>query len=496
SVLERRALLRIAPHLVEPLPIVIPTYGHGIQGKALLGAGFFLYDSLAYDRNHGLPDPARKIPRSRLLSRQECLSLFPDLKKEALTGAGLFYDGQMYNPPRLVMSFLHSAVQAGAQISNYLEATQFLCKRNQVYGIKALDVLSGDQFEIRGKMVLNTAGPWAERLLAHGLGLHIAPALTYSRDAAFVVPRRLVGQYALAVQGQTKDPDALLSRQKRHLFVVPWRDVTLIGVWHIVYTGNPEAFTVTEKELQEFLNEINDAYPAFGLTLQDVSLWNAGLVLFGENQSGSTNLRYGKRSYLVDHAQEHRVDGLVTLIGVRATTARGMAAQAIDLVSKKLGCKTPKTATAFTPIYGGQIEDFEAFLRQAIEQRSPSVPAAAMQALVRNYGSAYRETLAYCNDDPTWAETVGTSTTLQAQVVHAVQEEMAQKLTDVVLRRTELGTTGHPGEQALQICAELMASQMGWNQQRIQEELDEVDAAYPLYTQGRNAATPAATELL
>jgi glycerol-3-phosphate dehydrogenase len=488
SVRERRALLRIAPHLVQPLPIVIPTYGHGWQGKALLAAGFFLYDLLACDRNHGLSDPARCIPRGRLLSRRECLKLFPDLDRKGLTGAGLFYDGQMYNPPRLVLAFLRSAVQAGAEIGNYLEAVRFLWRDERVCGVEVRDVLSGDHLEIRGKVVLNTAGPWAEQLVTRSLGFHLQPKLTFSRDACFVVARRLIGQYALAVPGYTKDPDALLSRRHRHLFVVPWRDATLIGVWHKVYTGPPGAFTVTEAELQGFLDEINAAYPALALTLRDVALWNAGLVLFGDNQPGATHLRYGKRSCLIDHARQHRVDGLITLVGVRATTARGVATQAVDLVCKKLHRRVPKSATAVTPIYGGRIEDFETFLHQVTAQRPPSLSAAVISSLVRNYGSAYRGVLKYLEEEPGWAETVGTSTTLKAEVVHAVREEMAQKLSDVVLRRTELGTTGHPGEKALRTCAELMATQMGWSQQRIQEEIEAVNAAYPCFAQARCVA--------
>jgi glycerol-3-phosphate dehydrogenase len=405
SICERRALLRIAPHLVQPLPIAIPTYGKGWQGSAVLATGLRLYDLLAWDRNRGLRDPARRIPRSRLLSRPECLELFPQLERQGLTGAGLFYDGQMYNPPRLVFSFLRSAVQVGAQVANYLEATQFLYKKShRVYGVRAQDVLSGEQVEIRGKMVLNTAGPWAEHLLAHSLGLRLTPPTIFSRDACFVVARRLLGECALAVPGRTKDPDAIVSRQRRHLLIVPWRNATLIGVWHVVYTGSPDAFTVTEAELLGFLDEINAAYPALALTLEDIALWNAGLVLFGENQPGATHLRYGKRSCLIDHARTHGIDGLMTLLGVRATTARGMAAQAIDLVCHKLGRRVPESATAVTPIYGGQIDNFDAFLHQAMAQRPVSVPAEVMPFLVRNYGSAYHEVLQPLNEDPAWAE--------------------------------------------------------------------------------------------
>jgi glycerol-3-phosphate dehydrogenase len=476
---ERRALLRTAPHLVQPLPIVIPTYGHGRQGRALLAAGCWLYNLLVCDRSRGLRDPQRHIPWGQLLSRAECLQLFPALEPRGLTGALLFFDGQMYNPPRLVLSYLRAAVQAGAQVANYLEAVRFLRTDERIYGLVVSDRLSGEQLEIRGQVVLNAAGPWAEQLLGDTLGLRLTPALTFSRDACFVVARPLLGgPYALAVQGRTRDPDALLSRSHRHLFLVPWRQATLIGVWHVVHHGSPEAFRVTEDELEAFLAEINAAYPALALTLQDVALWHAGLVLFGDNDAGATHLRYGKRSCLIDHARLHQVHGLITLIGVRATTARGMAVKAIDLACRKLGYNASPSRTAVTPIYGGDIERFEPFLQQAIQQRPPSVRPEVMRALVHNYGTEYPRVLRYLAENPTWAETLGGSTTLKAEVVHAVRHEMAQKLSDVVFRRTDLGTVGHPGEEALHSCAAVMAAELGWNPQQVDQEMAEVSGVY------------------
>jgi glycerol-3-phosphate dehydrogenase len=479
---ERQALLRIAPHLVRPLPIVIPTYGHGRQGKALLAAGLHLYDLLTCDRNRGLKDPARRIPRGRLLSRQECRALFPEIEPRGLTGAALFADGQMVHPPRLALAYIQAAVQAGVQAVNYLEVSHFLRRGDRVHGVAGYDVLNGNAVEIRGQVTLNAAGPWAPRLLAEGLGLQLQPSLTFSRDACFVVPRRLVGEYALAVQGSTKDPDTLVSRPHRHLFLVPWRHATLIGVWHVVHTGAPDAFTVTEDELQAFLDEINAAYPALALTLQDISRWHAGLVLFGENRPGSTDLSYGKRSILVDHALTHQVQGLVSLIGVRATTSRGMAARAVDLVCRHLSRKAPRSRTAVTPVWGGQIENFDAFLKQANVQWQHILPAEVIGSLVHNYGSEYHRLITEFEAHPAWRETLGESTTIKAEVMHGVRHEMAQKLSDIVFRRTDLGTAGHPGDAALQTCAELMATELGWNEARRQQELAEVRAAFPAFS--------------
>jgi glycerol-3-phosphate dehydrogenase len=494
---ELNALLRIAPHLVSPLPIAIPTYGHGMQSKELLRLALLAYDLITCDRNRGLKDPQRRLPRPRVISRQECLSLFPGLKHEGLTGAVLFYDGHMYSPPRLALSYLKSAIRAGGDAANYVEATDFLQRESRVYGIQARDVLSGEVLEIRGRIVLNATGPWAERLLRRHMGLHFGPTLSYSRDACFVVAQPLIERYALAVQGRTRDPDAVLSRGRRHLFIVPWREHTLIGVWHVVYMGAPGEFTVTEEDLQTFLDEINEAYPPLGLTLNDVAMCHAGLVPFGQNASGAADLSYGKRSHLIDHAREHGVEGLVSLLGVRYTTARGMATRAIDLVFRKLGRQAPRSVTATTPLYGGRIERFADFLHSAVDGRPPTLSPAAIRALVRNHGSAYGEVLRYVADDPRGGETLGTSTVLKAEVIHAVREEMAQKLADVAFRRTDLGTGGYPGEGALRQCAELMALELGWTESQLRQELDEVNAVFPSRTctedrrtAGQNRRTP------
>ncbi len=476
---ERNSLLRIAPHLVRPLPVVVPTYGRGLRGKGLLRAGLLAYDLLTFDRNRGITDPQRRIPRGYAVSREECLGLFPGLESKGLTGGMVFHDGQMYSPARLALSYLKSAVRAGAQAANYVGATNFLCNGNRVLGIEAEDLLTGEKLNIRGRVVLNAAGPWAEHLLKLQMGLRLDPELTYSRDAYIVTPRRISNHHALALQARTKDPDAMLSRGNRHLLLIPWRGYTLIGVWHQVHRGRPGEFTVTEEEIRGFLDEVNEAYPMLQLGLKDVSMWSAGLILFGHNRPGATDLSYGKRSELVDHATAHGVDRLVTMIGVRFTTSRGVAEKAVDLVYRKLGKVPPKSRTATLPISGGDIGNFDAFLRSAVAQRPAGVRAETMHALVLNHGSECGSVLGYIQRDPLWAEGLQGSTTIKAEVAYAVDEEKAQKLADVVFRRTDLGAGGYPGKPALRTCADIMASKLGWHQERVEDELAEVEALFP-----------------
>jgi glycerol-3-phosphate dehydrogenase len=471
---ERTALLKVAPHLVRPLPIIMPTYGHGKKGKGVLGAGVSLYDFLTLDRNRPIPDAGRQIPKGRMITPQEVLRLFPGIDQRGLTGAAVFYDGQMYSPPRLAISFLRSASDAGADVANYLHVTGFIRKDGRVAGVRAKDGISGESLEISGKMILNTAGPWAAGLLEANIEIRLEPKPVFSRDVCFVVSRRLSSQYALACQSRTKDADAILTRGGRHLFLAPWREYTIIGVWHGVYNGDPDEVTVTGEELQAYLEETNEAYPGLSFSLEDITMVNTGLILFAENKQGTSEISFGKRSILIDHEKAHKIKGLITLIGVRATTARGMAEKVVDLVSKKLGRRIPKSETESTPIFGGRIEKFNDFLGSALEQRPYGLDHDVIPALIQNYGCEYPRVLKYADENPDLAQRVANSTVLKAEIIHSVREEMAEKLVDVVFRRTDLGTACHPGEEALLTCARLMGSELGWDEVRIREEINEV----------------------
>lgn len=472
---ERTALLRIAPHLVHPLPIAIPTYGHGMKGKEFLYIGFSLYDLLTFDRNRGISDPQRRIPCGRFLSKQEILESFPSLDEKGLTGAALFYDGQIYNPTRLGISFLRSAVNAGADSANYMEAVKYIREENTINGVIAKDLLNGNEIKISGQVVINTAGSWSHRLLEKELSLKLDPMPVYSRDLAFVVSRSLTGKYGFATTLKSNDVDTLFDRGGRHIFIVPWRGKTLVGVWHEIFDEPQENLSVTQKELQGFVDEVNAAYTGFSLTVDDISMILMGLTLFGEKSKQETGeMSFGKRSKLIDHKTEHQVDGLITLLGVRATTSRGMAEKAIDLVFEKLGKNIIDSRTAFTPIYGGDIKCFDEYLKKAILDVHNSLSETAMRALIHNYGSQYESVLKYADENPLLTKKLGDTAVTGAEVVHAVREEMALKLEDVVFRRTDLGTGGDPGDEAIEICAQLVKKELDWDEERTERELNEV----------------------
>ena len=473
---ERSAMLRIAPHLVAPLPIVVPTYGRGRKGRLFLGTGMHLYDFLTLDRNAGIADPSRRIPGTRFLGRGDVLALFPDIDDPALTGGAVFDDGQMYSPPRLVLAFVKSAAAAGAVACNYVEAVEFLWDGNRVRGVKARDRLGGGELDIRAKLVLNAAGPGAEYLLERNDRFGKWSRGVFSRDACFVVRRRPRSKYALAIQGHSRDRDSLIGREARHMFIVPWRDFTLIGVWHRLFPDHPDRTVVEEEELDAWIGEINDCYPSLRLTRDDVLYKNCGLVPFGNGTIGPSELSFGKESRFVDHLRLHGVEGLVTLIGIRYTTARGDAATALDMLLRQLPKAPAAAPTDRTPLAGGAIEDFEALRAAAWRARPEGLSESTLDGLVRNYGTEYGQVLEAANAGSAEPERVPGTETLLAEVSWAVRNEMAVKLDDVVLRRTDLGSGCHPGRDALRAVAGRMRSLLGWSEARLGAEIEETEA--------------------
>jgi len=485
---ERAVLLRIAPHLVAPLQFAIPTYGQGKSSKWFLGTGMLLYDALTADLNRHVLDPARRIRPTRFLGRDETLALFPSIEQRNLSGAAVFEDGQMYNPPRLVLGFVKAAAELGATVANYVEATSLLFEGSRVIGVTAADRLGNQRFEIRARLVINAAGPWAEGLLQS-----IAPYGehgSYSRDTCFMVARRYETPMALAVQGRARDSDALVARNTRHLFLVPWRDCTLVGVWHVVVPREPDAVALPRVELRQFIDEFNASYPALRLQESEVRRVDFGLVPFGEAARQGGGLSFGKQSRLIDHRRHGDVDGLISLISVRYTVARRDAVDALNLAATYLGVRASGRESGSRPLPGGDIANFARSLRECAARRPAWLPATATEALVRNYGTHAEQVLALAARDPQLARYFSGSEVSYAEAAYAVREEMAQRMTDVVLRRTGLGTNGHPGCRALDEMQELLRRELSWSEERMAEERAALERHFVRYL----APAPAALE--
>ncbi len=480
SIGERSTLMHIAPHLVHPLPVLIPTFGHWMFGKEALALGLILNDLIGLDRNRLLKDPQKHIPRGYLVSRSEVSQLLPGIPRKDLTGGVVFYDAQVYNSERMLLSILRSAQKAGATLANYVEVYGFLRSGNHIKGVKARDVLTGVELDINSRIVVNASGPWVNSVLRLMNG-NFQTRVFLSKAMSIVARRQLNPTFAFGVPSpfEFKDNDTVVDKGFRFLFITPWRGYSLIGTAYTPHDGSPGSFRITEEEIQDFIDEVNKAYPPAHFMREEVSFCYSGLLPMDRTSNGSVRLT--KKYQLWDHSKDEGVEGLISVVGVKYTTARAVAEETVDLVYTKLGKKSPRCLTAVTPVYGGHIERFNDFLAQEIEKKVRGLEHEAIQHLVYNYGSEYPQVLKYLEENSNWKQRMdNTSQVTKCEIVYGIREEMAQKLGDVVFRRTELGSAGNPGETALKTCAEIMAKELNWDEGRTQKELDEVRAAFSI----------------
>jgi glycerol-3-phosphate dehydrogenase len=473
SICDRRLFLRIAPHLVHPLPFFIPTYGRGLRGRGAFAAALALADLVGRDRNRGV-DADRRLPAGRVVSRADCLRRFPALEAADLTGAAIYYDCQMSSSERLIVSIARAAADAGAALANYVEAVGFLARDGRVSGVRARDVLADAAFEIRARVVLNAAGPWVDRVLDLLGPAPRRPRVALSRAFNVEVDRPLSQGFALGVYGRRSfdDRDALLNKGSRLLFLTPSATGSMIGTVHLPHAGSPDASEVAEAELLAFLREVNEAYPAAAVRREDVRRCHSGLLPMKPRSSASADVQLEKRYALRDHAREG-VEGLISLVGVKFTEAPRVAARAVGLALGRLGRRRGRTGLGRTAVHGGRIARFEEFVSAETRARAAQVEARLMRDLISCYGAAYAEVLE-CLPRGAAADA---GTIAAAQVRHAVRREMAQRLEDVVLRRGLLGTPPGGGRRRWAACAALMAEELGWTPARTERELERVDVA-------------------
>lgn len=249
----------------------------------------------------------------------------------------------------------------------------------------------------------------------------------------------------------------------------------MVGTEYSAYEGHPDAFAFGDAEITAFVEEINHAYPAANITREDVSFVHGGLLPMDALDKKTGDVRLSKHYEIVDH-RETGVQGVVSVIGVKYTTARDVAERVVNYVFGKVWEKTgPGSTSAVVPLVGGRITQFDTFMQDAIRRQPCGLGEAAVRGLVYNYGSEYDGVLQYMNELNGDDEQTALAT---AQTCYAVREEMAYTLSDVIFRRTDLGTAAYPGDALVEHCASIMADELGWDEVRQQAEIDKVRARY------------------
>jgi len=462
SLRERRILANIAPNLVHPLAHLMPLYGISSWERAAMHGALTLYDLLSYDRAKAW-DPVKRIPAHRMLSASEALSLEPGIRPQGLSCAAVYYDCQSLMPERLTLAFLQSALKHGARAANYAKVEGLLGQKNgRVVGVQARDLLSGRELEVRGGLVINCAGPWADLVLQKA-GLEAAHELRRS-EGIHVVTRPLVRSH-----GVTR-----VYREGGHFFVLPWRGHSLIGTTDQDYAGDPDHYQVRAESILALLEKVNEGFGFGDLELDDVLYAYGGLRPLVEDQTKGT-YQTSRRYEVTDHGASG-LEGLITVEGGKYTTSRGLAEQVAGLIAGKLGKEISPCISSREFLAGCRAPDLSAFLSSAPERLAGADPATAL-TLSHLYGQEAESVWELSQDDPQLARPLNPDGEILAQVVYAARREMARTLCDILLRRTGLGSLGHPGQEVLSAVARVAARELGWDQDRQEEEIRQAEAA-------------------
>jgi glycerol-3-phosphate dehydrogenase len=450
SLRERRIWQRIAPHLVHPLPFLIPLYGAGWKARAQLAAGLTLYDALSFDRGW-LDDPAQRLPGHRWFDAKAARAKEPALEGPELDGAFQYYDAQMYSPERLALECLRDAEARGAVLANYVTAEKLLLRADRVEGASVADAFSDARFDIRATLTLIAAGPWADIFLATALGKRASHRVLRAKGIHLVVP------------SMTREAALTVAAKGGHFFVLPWRGASLLGTTDTAFTGDPDSVGVTESDIADFLGFIDAHLPSAHLVRSDVQHFYAGLRPLVDDNSGDT-YDASRRAELIDHAKDDGVEGLFSAIGGKWTTSRHLAQQIVDAVVAKLGKSADVCRTATIKLQAAPEKNIGVFAKHA-----------ANAHIARMYGTRVAKVMALAEQESDLREPLSPSGDIAAQVLYAMREEMALTLDDVVMRRTGIGQLGNPGKAVLETVANMMARELGWNDRRHADEMASVE---------------------
>lgn len=454
SLRERRILQKIAPHLVWPIPFLMPTHKKGGNKRWMIKAGMMVYDTLSWDRGK-LDDPQRRILGHCMLKPGQVLEEEPVVAPEGLTGGAVYYDCRC-EPERLCLEFILGAVSQGAVALNYAEVTGLVRSNGAVEGAEVHDRLGGGRHRVRARMVANVAGPWADAIDVLS-GAEDEIALRRSKGI-HIVTRPLANKYA--VVGMTAE--------KRHFFIIPWRKHSLIGTTDTEYQGHPDDLAVLDEDVNQFITEINQAMPAAALRPEDVLYRYVGVRPLVEQESEVYN---ASRKYeIVDH-HDKGLKGYFTALGGKYTTSRNLAAKATDKIMARL--EKPKTActTQDKLLPGGAPGVFSEYERRSCAEAGDLIDKDAMRNLIWTYGARHPEVLELVKQDASLGQRIREDRLeILAQVAFSIQKEMAATLCDILTRRTGIGTLGHPGDEALEKVSSLAARLLGWDPERVARE--------------------------
>lgn len=440
-------LTTLAPHLARPVSFLFPLTGAPWE-RFYVGAGIALYDILG---------GARNMPAHRHLTRTGALRLVPALRADALRGAIRYYDAQI-DDARHTMEIARTAASYGAAIATSTRVTGFLREGERVIGAHVTDLETGETLTVRASQVINATGVWTDEvqeLVGRG-----RIRVRASKGIHLVVPRdRIIA-----------DSGLILRTERSVLFVIPWGRHWIIGTTDTEWDLDLAHPAASRSDIDYLLDEVNQVLRQ-PLTHEDVEGVYAGLrpLLSGESDATSTLSR--------EHAVATTAPGLVTVAGGKYTTYRVMAEDAVDLAARSLPGRVPDSVTDRTPLLGA-IGYFALHNRRYDLAAASGLHVVRIEHLLGRYGSLTEELLEMIADDPSLGDPItGAEDHLRVEAVYAASHEGALHLDDVLTRRTRISIeTFDRGVGAAPAVARLMASVLGWDDDRVAREVVHYEA--------------------
>ena len=467
SLRERRILGNIAPNFVYPLPFLLPMYKRWKGNIWKMLAGMYLYDALSYDKKDTW-DRSKKLHNHRLVPRRKTIMLEPNLKMEDLRHSVYFFDYQSIFPERLTLAFIKSAVEYGAKVSNYTPVEGFVFgDGNRITGVKVRDSFTGAEKEVRGRLVVNCGGTWADEILTLAAGKNLPEHRVKRSEGIHIITRKIAGHHVVSLQ----------KSDGGHMMIMPWRDHSLIGTTDKEYFGDPDDYRVSQESIDEIISNVNEN---FGRRISRTDIIHAygGLrPLVDDQTKGSYET---SRKYEVYDNANDGLEGMITVEGGKYTTSRSLAREVLRLVSAKLERTLSDSVSDNLYLSGCEIRDMRQFMiRQHLNYKDFS--RNTVEYVSRNYGTESRIVFQIARDEPRYAEVVSHDGEILAEVVYAVRYESARTLRDIMLRRTGTGTLGNPGGEMIDRISSVAAELLGWDKKRREEETASVLKEYELY---------------
>ena len=449
--LTERGLLstRLAPHLVRPVPILVPLpAGNPVARswhRAYYGLGVAAYDAFA-----GVFGTGRGMPLHRHLSRDGARRLFPSLRAETISGAIRYYDGQV-DDARLVVNLARTAASLGAAVVTSARVTGFLREAREVVGVRVRDLEApgSEEFEVRARTVVAATGVWSDDMsrMLSDVGLRPGLRVRASKGVHLVVPRSAI----------TGEAGLILRTPTSVLFVIPWGGHWIIGTTDTDWQLDRSHPAASARDIRYLLDQVNAVLDR-PLTTDDIEGVYAGLrpLLSGEADSTSKLSR--------EHAVFEPMLGLLLVAGGKYTTYRVMAADVIDQAVRRLGGGSRPSRTDQLPLLGA--DGYPAAWRDRQDTaRRHGVTAGVIEHLLERYGTLTVHLLAMINADPALATPLaGAPEYLTAEIAYAALAEGALHLDDVLTRRTRISfETPHRGTESAEHAAAVMGEALGWD---------------------------------